>query len=329
MDIIDSKFYEKFEKINHDYDEILFLLESVEVMSDNKLFAHYLKQKKQIESLALLFKKYLSIENEIGVNNEIFELEKDEIVKNNIICENEKLKAEQVKVFENLKCEYLKTEQTNQTARIEITPKNSDAEFVDEFVCMVKNIFAETNAQVEVVSGKTTLITAKGSGVFDKVSFLSGVLKQIKQGKENLFQVIVLNVKETHFEIDEKDVLVEISKSSGAGGQHINKTESAVKLTHIPTGITAECQDERSQTKNKIRAFENLKQKILQKMQENEQKNIKNQRDGQKNAIFSSTPVLVFDYDKNKVSDSRTKKSYSLKEVLSGNTKIIESDLRI
>lgn len=329
MDTIDAKFFEKFEKINREYDEFLAMLESVEVMSDNKLFAHFLKQKKQIEPVALMFKKYQTIENEISMNNEIFELESDEQVRQHIIEENEKLKLEQQRVFEKLKIEILKGEQEKQTVKIEITTKNLGEEFVADFVLMLKNIFANEESKIEVDEGKTTLVEIVANSAYDRTAFLSGLVKQIVQGKENLFQVVVLKSDKQEIEIDEKDIVVEISKSSGAGGQHINKTESAVKLTHIPTGITAECQDERSQTKNKIRAMENLKKKIMQKNEEIAQKNIKSQRLAQKNAIFSSTPVLIFDYDRNKVQDSRTKKSYALKDILGGDTKIIESDLRV
>ena len=71
------------------------------------------------------------------------------------------------------------------------------------------------------------------------------------------------------------------------------------------------------------------KNKILQKAKENNQKYIENQRKTLKNAIFASTPVLIFDFDRNKVVDNRTKKNYGLKEILSGNLNIISSDLRV
>ena len=328
MDSVDLKFFKEFEKIEHEYDELLMLLESVEVMSDNKLFAFYLKRKKSLDDIAVLFKKYRSIENEIKLNQEIFSLEKDDETKNYIVSENQKLEAEKQKVFEALKTQFSLSNSTEeQMVRIEITPKNEDKEFTVQIQNMICEMFK--NSKIEVSSKKTTSITLSDVQAYDKLSFLSGLVKTIKQGKENLFQVVVLKIDNETIEIDEKDIVIEISKSSGAGGQHINKTESAVKLTHIPTGISAECQDERSQTKNKVRALENLKNKILQKYQENAQKNIEKQRQNQKNAVFGSTPVLIFDFDRNKVNDSRTKKTYDLKEILSGNTEILQSDLRV
>ena len=328
MDSVDLKFFKEFEKIEHEYDELLMLLESVEVMSDNKLFAFYLKRKKSLDGIAVLFKKYRSIENEIKLNQEIFALEKDDETKNYIVSENQKLEAEKQKVFEALKTQFSLSNSTEeQMARIEITPKNEDEEFTVQIQNMICEMFK--NSKIEVLNKKTTSITLSAVQAYDKLSFLSGLVKTIKQGKENLFQVVVLKIDNETIEIDEKDIVIEISKSSGAGGQHINKTESAVKLTHIPTGISAECQDERSQTKNKVRALENLRNKILQKYQENAQKNIEKQRQNQKNAVFGSTPVLIFDFDRNKVNDSRTKKTYDLKEILSGNTEILQSDLRV
>ena len=328
MDSVDLKFLESFEKIEREYDELLMLLDSVEVMSDNKLFAFYLKRKKELDTLAVLFKKYRAIEKEIQTNTEIFQIENDDETKKYILSENEKLENEKINVFEKLKTQFAETKTSEiQTAKIEITPKNDDTEFVEQITNMVKEMFK--SSKFEIVSNKTTSIVVESVSAYEKLSFLSGLVRTVKQGKENLFQIVVLKLDDETISIDEKDIVVEISKSGGAGGQHINKTESAVKLTHIPTGISAECQDERSQVKNKAKALENLKKKILQKCRENAQKNIEKQRQNQKNAVFGTTPVLVFDFDRNKVNDSRTKKSYELKEILQGKTEVLQSDLKV
>ena len=111
--------------------------------------------------------------------------------------------------------------------------------------------------------------------------------------------------------------------------EHINKTESAVKLLHVPTGLTVECQDERSQTKNKERAMSLLKEKISQYYLKNNENYIKNQRNTIKNAIFSNTSSVVFDFDKHKVFVANLKKDYDLNAIVGGNLKLISNDMRV
>lgn len=327
MDSVDLKFYNQFEKASKKFDELTELLESVEVMSDNKLYVFYLKQKKEVEKIAVMFKNLKEVETEIALIEETLKAETNSLVVTEFQNEREKLIEQRTEIFENLKTESLTfgTGETEQV-KLEITTKFEDDDFVQEILNLVKNI--DETFEVNAQKSKTTVVEVSGVNAYEKLKFLSGQIKHIKFGKEQMILIVVLKTEKTEIEIDEKDIVIEISRSSGAGGQHINKTESAVKLTHVPTGISAECQDERSQTKNKERAFENLKKKILQKHQENIQKNIKNQRNSQKNAIFSNTPVLVFDYDKNKVSDLRTKKIYELKEILNGKVEVLQSDLR-
>ena len=130
-------------------------------------------------------------------------------------------------------------------------------------------------------------------------------------------------------EIRDEDIVVQTSKSSGAGGQHINKTESAVKLIHTPTGISIMCQDERSQLKNKIRAMENLKEKIMQKNNEIQEKYIINQRKITKNAIFTDTPAFILDFDTKKLSVTKNKKQYDANDAISGKLENIINDLKV
>jgi len=122
------------------------------------------------------------------------------------------------------------------------------------------------------------------------------------------------NVKRD-IDFDENDVQIELSKSGGAGGQHINKTESAVKLIHMPTGITAICQDERSQLKNKEKAFIALKEKVLKNFNKDNEKDIQIQRKQMFNAVFSGVSTFVLDFDKNRFIVCDTKNEYKLADV--------------
>lgn len=332
MDSVNQKYYDKFSGVENEYDEYFELLNSVEIMSDNKLFEHYRKKLEKIESVALLFKEYKQIVEEINLAIELANDETDDIQKQNYLTISQNLKTKADAVFEKAKADYSsKAKQKFEKAKVEISFKLGDNLIVQDLKNLVENFASANDLEIEVISETKSQISlfVAGDNAFENLKALNGKICKIKDGNESSALVVVLQNGETEIEINEEDIKIEISKSSGAGGQHINKTESAVKLIHIPTGITAECQDERSQGKNKAKAMTALKEKILQKTKENNEKYIKNQRNSLKTAIFSNTPVLIIDCDKNKVTDNRTKKTYKLKEILEGNIEIISRDLKV
>ena len=169
----------------------------------------------------------------------------------------------------------------------------------------------------------------KGNNVYQNLNFLSGNIKIINQGQESIFYIVILKTSKTNFTLNEDDVEIETLKSGGAGGQHINKTESAIRIIHKPTGLSVVCQDERSQLMNKKRAFENLEKKIKEKIEIEAKNAVVLQRKNIKNALFSSTPALLISFDKNSVFCNKTQKYYKLKEILEGNLQIIWSDVII
>lgn len=332
MDSVNQKYYDIFSGLENEYNEYFELLNSVEIMSDNKLFEHYRKKLERIESVALLFKEYRQVVEEMNLATELADGETDDIQKQNYLTISQNLKAKAESVFEKAKADYFsKAKQNFEKAKVEISFKLGDNLIVQDLKNLVASFVNINDFEMEVLSETETQISllVSGDNAFENLKALNGKVCKVKDGIESSALVVVLQNTETEIEIKEEDIKIEISKSSGAGGQHINKTESAVKLIHIPTGITAECQDERSQGKNKAKAMTALKEKILQKTKENNEKYIKNQRNSLKTAIFSNTPVLIIDYDKNKVTDNRTKKTYKLKEILEGNIEIISRDLKV
>ena len=333
MDRVDEKYLEIFNKLKSEYDEYDELLSSVEIMTDNKLFSHYLKKKKEIQEVALLCKKYNALENDKITNNEIYDLETDAAVKENIVEENKKLSAEQELTFAKMKEVYGKMfSGEEQKAKIEISTKSVGSEFVPKMKDMFFEFAKEQGylTNEEKLNGEIScVIEISGESAYDKLKFFTGLYKIVEFGNVAFGIVSVFDEKIFSDEIKEEDVVIQTSKSSGAGGQHINKTESAVRLIHKPTGISVECQDERSQLKNKLRAFENLKNKILQKNKEIQEKYVQNQRKNTKNAIFSDTPAFIIDFDTKKVSVTKTKKEYKLSDVVQGNLTNIINDFRV
>ena len=328
MDSVNQKFLEIFNDLEHKYDELTTYLESVEVMSDNKLYAHYLKQRKAIAELVLSFKKYKQIEKDIIDFEELSKIETDTETKQQLAQNVEENKQQLKELFEKLKELYAESkDKQNQKVKVEINSAEKTG-----FVFDIVKAYAESNsAKVEVQkqTEKSLICYVFGEDIFDELSVLCGNIKVIENTKEFDATVVVLDEKIYSTDIDEADIEMKTSKSSGAGGQHINKTESAVKLVHIPTGISVECQDERSQTKNKERAMGLLKEKILQYYSKNNENYIKNQRNTIKNAIFSNTSSVIFDFDRHKVSVLSLKKDYELKEIACGNLKLISNDMRV
>ena len=332
MDNVEQRYYDKFCELEAEYDEYFELLCSVEIMSDNKLFEHYRKAKARLEKVASAFKEYKNKREEFLLSKELAETETDEQQKQSFLNSSAELEVQANELFENVKKIYFEqgTKEVQKT-KIEISQKVGD----NQLVCDIKNLIFEfvklNEFEIEILNETDSQISlfVVGENSYEILKALNGTIRKIQNTNESTALIVVLLDGEKEIELREEDIAIEISKSSGAGGQHINKTESAVKLIHLPTGITAECQDERSQGKNKEKAMAALKEKILQKSKENREKNIKNQRNSLKTAIFADTPVLVFDFDRNKVVDNRTKKNYILKEILSGNINNISSDLRV
>ena len=120
-------------------------------------------------------------------------------------------------------------------------------------------------------------------------------------------------------EINPADIIIESCKSSGAGGQHINKTESAVRLTHKPTGIVIECQNERSQFQNKEKALKMLRAKLYEIKQTEQDELIASTRKNQVGTGDRSEKIRTYNYPQSRVTDHRIGLSmYSLEEFLNG-----------
>ena len=321
MNSVNNRFCEMFDKIENEFDEINELISAVEIMSDHKLYAHYIKRLKNIEEIANKYKKYKLILNDIAALEELRLLENSDGVN----VEIKELEGQKEDLFNEIKAIYAESRQEDVgQVEIEISTKD-DLEFVD----LLKEIFCSFAKQREFEyfeqdqQTDSIKLKIKGKSVYALLKIFSGKAKKVLRGVETFANIVVLKTEEVETDIREEDLIIQTSRSGGAGGQHINKTESAVKIIHVPTGLFAECQDERSQGKNKEKAMQALQKKIEQRVLENQQKNINNQRKEIRNKLFSATAELVIDFDANKVLLNSNKSEYKLKEIISGNLDLI------
>ena len=167
-----------------------------------------------------------------------------------------------------------------------------------------------------------------GDGAYSRFKFESGVHRVQRvpetesQGRIHTSTVTVAVLPEAQdvdIEINPADLQIDTFRSSGAGGQHINKTESAIRITHLPTGTVVECQDERSQHKNKDKAMKILRSRILEAEREKQTKEIAGERKSQVGTGDRSERIRTYNYPQGRVSDHRIGLTlYKLEAILNG-----------
>jgi peptide chain release factor 1 len=168
----------------------------------------------------------------------------------------------------------------------------------------------------------------KGEGAYSRFKFESGVHRvQRVPETENQGRIhtstttvaVLPEAEEVDIEINPADLQIDTFRSSGAGGQHINKTESAIRITHIPTGTVVECQDERSQHKNKDKAMRILRSRILEAEREKQQSSIADERKSQVGSGDRSERIRTYNYPQKRLSDHRIGLTlYKLEQILNG-----------
>ena len=182
--------------------------------------------------------------------------------------------------------------------------------------------------ETEVGGFKEISFMISGEGAFSRFKFESGVHRVQRvpetesQGRIHTSTVTVAvlpEAEEVDIEINPADLQIDTYRSGGAGGQHVNKTESAIRITHLPTGTVVECQDERSQHKNKDRAMKILRSKILEAEREKQHDAIAGERRAQVGTGDRSERIRTYNYPQGRVSDHRINLTlYRIEAILNG-----------
>ena len=331
--------FEKVQVFESRYEELSQKLCDPSVVSSPELYAEVMKEYKSVEPLALKYREYRKISSDIEEIKEIL----NENDTDTEMFEEEKQALEE------------KLESVSEEMKILLLPKdpNDDRNVIIEIrggaggeeAALFAAVLFRMYSMYAVKKGyKTELINANetelggykeisfmltGEGAYSRLKYESGVHRVQRvpetepQGRIHTSTVTVAVLPEAddvEVNINPSDLRIDTFRSSGAGGQHINKTESAIRITHIPTGLVVECQDERSQYKNKDKAMKVLKSRLLEAEREKQQSEVAEKRHSQVGTGDRSERIRTYNYPQGRVTDHRIGLTlYKIDDILNGN----------
>ena len=341
---------EKLNQIIDRYNELESLLADPKVISDSEKLKETAKEHTFLNSVIPKANRYLTLLNQIQENKEIIDSD-DEELKSLAIEENEETESELLELEDQLKILLIPQDPNdNKNTIIEIragTGGEEAALFAADLFRMYSR-FAERNVWTrEVIASNGTgiggfkeiIFSVKGSSVYGMMKFESGVHRVQRVPKTetggrlhtSAATVAVLpEAEDAEIDINDSDLKIDTYRASGAGGQHVNKTESAIRITHTPTGLVVTCQDEKSQHKNRTAAMKVLKSRLLA---QEEERLAKERADARKSMVSTgdrSAKIRTYNFPQGRITDHRINfTSYKLDSVMDGQLNEFIEQLKI
>ena len=339
----------KLTSVEERYEEVNSLLYDPDVISDMTKYSALMKEHKNLTPIVEKFREYKKADEDFSSAKAMLDeggLDKDfrELVQ----MEYEESGALKEKLFEELKILLLpKDPNDDKNVIVEIRggAGGEESALFAGVLFRMYTMYAESKRwKYEILSSNPTELGGfkevsfmiSGEGAYSRFKYESGVHRVQRvpetetQGRihTSTATVAVLpEAQEVDVEINPADLQIDTYRASGAGGQHVNKTESAIRITHIPTGTIVECQDERSQHKNRDKAMRILRSKILEAEMQKQMSSIADERKSQVGTGDRSERIRTYNYPQGRLSDHRIGLTvYRLEQILNGDLdEIIDS----
>ena len=333
--------FDRLEDLLIRFEEIMSELNEPFVVNDQTRFQKLMKEQSDLAPIVETYKKYKECKQNIEDSLAILDEESDEEMRE-LAKEELKDSKEQVEELEKeLKILLLpKDPNDDKNVIVEIRAGAGGEEaalFAGVLYRMYSMYAVKRGYKTEIINANETelggykeisfMIT--GDGAYSRLKYESGVHRVQRvpetetQGRVHTSTVTVAVLPEAddvEVDINPNDLQIDTFRSSGAGGQHINKTSSAIRITHIPTGMVVECQDERSQFKNKDKALKVLKSRLLKIEQEKQHNEVAQERRSQVGTGDRSERIRTYNYPQGRVTDHRIGLTlYKIDDILNGN----------
>ena len=331
---------DKLDKIKERFEFLNDELSKAEVCSDAEKYGKYSKERAELEETAETYGKYLAAEKEMNDAFSLAEEESDKEMKDLLLAEGYECKEKLAELKEELKILLLpKDENDEKSCVLEIRAGagGEEAALFAAVLCrMYAGYCARKRLKIEAVDVSSTelggvkeaVYQVSGKGAYKLLKYESGVHRVQRvpetetQGRihTSTATVAVLpEAEDVEVEINDKDVRIDIFHSGGAGGQNVNKVASAVRLTHFPTGIVVTCQDERSQLKNKERAFQVLRSRLYDLYRGKAGREREESRCSLVGSGDRSERIRTYNYPQSRITDHRIGFSvYDMEKFLAG-----------
>ncbi len=333
--------FKELEELEKEYHNLNKELSKPEIISDQEKFQKLAKRHSEIAKTVQLFSEYRKIEKEIQENAQLKKGENDSELKEMIDDEIALLKKRRDKLKEELN-ELLFPEDPRNKKDIIVEIRagaggDEAALFVSDLFRMYSRFAERNHWNVEIMSSNPTgiggfkeiIFGISGKNVFGSLKQESGVHRVQRVpvtesgGRIHTSTVTVAilpEAEEIEMEINQNELKIDRFRSTGPGGQSVNTTDSAVRITHLPTGIVVTCQDEKSQHKNKAKALKILRARLLDRLQREQNKEIDQQRKKQVGTGDRSERIRTYNFSQNRVTDHRINVNFhNLEEMLDGN----------